>query len=524
MGTILKKLNFRRMIFATLLYIVAVAIVIISINVSILNNDTNRTLDRVDNVKTLVTSNPSTDLPSNVSLIGKNTHNSDTAKIADGAAYSRVLHGENLTITSPIFDNGQITKYVVLTETRTSTTVINSLLAIAALGFYFAVAIYTLRREHRNFIFSENTVAKIKNIERSPLTQSYLISDGDDKITMALNHLGERIQSEILSQDEKKENLYEFIEFFQFPMFIYNEKGSIRRTNAFFKNEFSDTKNLDVFSPYADFMTFLVDKMLNPTIQEKVFYFDNINAYYQVRITPIIDMESRFLVSMMDVTRYRRTLDAHNDFIANVSHELKTPLASIKGFAELLQHSGLELEEQQKFAQIIEQESQRLIDLVQDTLSLTKQNVKIERKNISLSNLTQHILESLEPQISEKQLQVSANITSVDLRTNENMIHRIFKNLIENALKYTPNRGKIFISLHKSDGKVTFSVADNGPGLTDLQKSRIFDRFYRVDESRSKVAGTGLGLAIVEKNVRELGGKIDLVSVPNKGTTFTVIL
>ncbi len=104
------------------------------------------------------------------------------------------------------------------------------------------------------------------------------------------------------------------------------------------------------------------------------------------------------------------------------------------------------------------------------------------------------------------------------------MVHSIFENLIENAIKYTGENGKIFVSLHTERNKIIFSVADNGHGLTEIQKSRIFDRFYRVDESRSEVPGTGLGLAIVEKNVQELQGHIDVVSILGKGTTFTVYL
>jgi len=112
----------------------------------------------------------------------------------------------------------------------------------------------------------------------------------------------------------------------------------------------------------------------------------------------------------------------------------------------------------------------------------------------------------------------------VQLKTNEAMIYSIFENLIENAIKYTPERGQIFISLQSEKGQIVFSVSDNGPGLTEIQKERIFDRFYRVDESRSEVKGTGLGLAIVEKNVQELHGTIDVVSILGKGTTFTVKL
>ena len=128
------------------------------------------------------------------------------------------------------------------------------------------------------------------------------------------------------------------------------------------------------------------------------------------------------------------------------------------------------------------------------------------------------------PQISEKMLHVKTQIDKVQLKTNEAMIYSIFENLIENAIKYTPERGQIFISLQSEKGQLVFSVSDNGPGLTEIQKERIFDRFYRVDESRSEVKGTGLGLAIVEKNVQELHGTIDVVSILGKGTTFTVKL
>ena len=96
--------------------------------------------------------------------------------------------------------------------------------------------------------------------------------------------------------------------------------------------------------------------------------------------------------------------------------------------------------------------------------------------------------------------------------------------LIENAIKYTPAQGQIFVSLHHEQDKIIFSVTDNGPGLSEIQKERIFDRFYRADESRAEVSGTGLGLAIVEKNVQELHGTIDVVSILGKGTTFTVNL
>ena len=230
------------------------------------------------------------------------------------------------------------------------------------------------------------------------------------------------------------------------------------------------------------------------------------------------------MVTMMDVSSYRRTVDAHNAFIANVSHELKTPLTSIKGFAELLETDSISSSGTKNFASIINKESSRLMNLVQDTLLLTKQNHRIDKKKINLTALIQNILQSSGPQINEKSLHLESQIEEITFKTNEPMVHSIFENLIENAIKYTPANGQIFVSLHLEQNKVIFSVTDNGPGLSEIQKERIFDRFYRVDESRAEVSGTGLGLAIVEKNVQELHGTIDVVSILGKGTTFTVNL
>ncbi|PCS00972.1 histidine kinase [Lactococcus fujiensis JCM 16395] len=445
-------------------------------------------------------------------------------KIAEGAPYSRQLSSGSIILTSPIYEDGQIKGYLKVTQDRTQTFFINSLIIFFALLIYLTFGVITVERSRRNYVFTQNIIAKIKNIERSPLTQSYLIGDDTDRISVALNHLGETIQRQLLSHAEKKENLYEFIEFFSFPIFVYNGKGSIRKTNAVFKNDFSDTQNLDIFSPYAEFLRFLVDKMLHPDIQEKVFYFEQLSAYYQVRITPLPELDNRFIVTMMDITRYQKTLEAHNTFIANVSHELKTPLTSIKGFAELLENDNLSKEERQNFAAIINKETNRLMNLVHDTLLLTKQNHRVEKKKLDAALLIQGILNFSMPQIQERQLQLETQIEPVKIKTNEPMIHSIFENLIENAIKYTQEGGKIFVSLTSVKGRLIFSVTDNGHGLTEIQKERIFDRFYRADESRSQVPGTGLGLAIVQKNVTDLGGKVDVVSVIGKGTTFTVKL
>lgn len=520
----MKKFKIKNIIIITIVYAAVLSALLLLVNRHLLNNDITRALDTSNQVQLFLEKHPNVPLPSSYRLLDADLKNEETKKIADGAPYSRQLKDGQIIVTAPIYQNGQIKSYLSVSQDLTQTIFIDSSIIFFFLIIYLAVGFITIERQRKAALFSQNIIAKIKNIERSPLTQSYLISDDTDQISVALNGLGENIQSQILSHSEKKENLYEFIEFFSFPIFVYNGRGSIRRTNAAFKNDFSDTKNLDIFSPYAEFLQFLVDKMLHPDIQEKTFYFEPISAYYQVRITPLPELDNRFIVTMMDITRYKKTLDAHNTFIANVSHELKTPLTSIKGFAELLENEKLTAEEMHHFASIITKETTRLMDLVHDTLLLTKQNHRIEKKKTDLSLLIQSILDRSLPQIREKEMTLHSELKPLSLKTNAPMVHSIFENLIENAIKYTPEHGSIFVSLTKENSKIIFSVTDNGHGLTEIQKERIFDRFYRADESRSEVPGTGLGLAIVKKNVSDLGGYVDVISVLGKGTTFTITL
>jgi Osmosensitive K+ channel histidine kinase len=231
------------------------------------------------------------------------------------------------------------------------------------------------------------------------------------------------------------------------------------------------------------------------------------------------------MVTMIDVTAYKVTMRAHNDFIANVSHDLKTPLAAISGFADILVNDSDKLPSEQVkgFAKHIVKETKRLSSLVTDTLEMTRQPIHLKKKKLNLTALTQDVLENFKLAIQEKSLQVTHQFDDITVKSNDKHLYAVLKNLIENAINYTPAGGKIYICVTKIAGKATFSISDNGPGLTEIEKSRIFERFYRADQTRD-ADGTGLGLAIVKKNLNELGGQIDVVSVVGKGTTFTVTL
>ena len=521
----LLKANWKRLTVTTVFYIVVTALVVIIINAHMLNLDTNRVLTNVTNVQQTLEKNPHATFPTALATLPADSHSTAARTINDGASYARALTDNSVTVTIPNIENGKLVSYLSLTDSRTSTTFTLFLIVFMAFLLWLSSVVSLLRRSSDFENFSQRIVAKVHNIERSPLTQSYLMAKNDDRITAALNHLGETIQRQEISDRTARENLYEFIEFFQIPIFVYDTKGAIHRANAAFQNEFSENAaGIDIFSPYVEFLTFLVDKMVQPDLQDKTFYFEPINAYYQVQFNPLVHIDNRFLVVMNDVTRFQLMAIAHNDFIANVSHEFKTPLTSIRGFADIIETQEISKKETKKFAKTIRKEADRLTALVSDTLLLTKQNVKVTKQKVDVREMITDILESFEPLIAEKSVQVIEQLTDCELRTDKTMLHAIFKNLIENAIHYTPEAGQVRISLLSENRKVTFRVTNTGSGLTEIQKERIFERFYRTDEAAdSNKKGTGLGLAIVQKNIQTLGAELTLDSSPDAETTFTVV-
>ncbi|MDR0199117.1 MAG: HAMP domain-containing histidine kinase [Streptococcaceae bacterium] len=511
--------NWKAIVGITVLYVLLGFLVAFLITNNILDSDTNRALNRAN----AVSLSPSA-IGSDIAILPGTTNSAAAKTLRSGAAYAREIKANNLVVTIAVHTNGEISRFIQVTDTRTPTGFTMGVIAFMA-SLLYAITIYgLLRRALRMRDYRAMLVAKVRNIERSPLTQNYIITKNDDQVTTAINHLGEAIQQQIISNSETKQNLYEFIEFFQFPIFVYDGKGSIHRANAAFQNEFGEQPSIDIFSPYPDFLSFLVEKMVRPDIQNKTFYFEAMASYYEVHFNPLVHINNRYLVSMNDVSQYQQIVTAHNDFIANVSHEFKTPLVSIRGFAELLSEAPELKKASKRQAKLIQQESERLMALVSDTLLLTQQNPRIVHQSVSLSNLTASILENFSGQIKEKSLKVSSNLTDITIKSDETKIHAIFKNLIENALIYTPEKGQISVSLVPAANHVQFSVTDNGPGLSELERQRIFERFYRTETGDVNPQGTGLGLAIVQKNVQDLGGHIEVRSKEGEGTSFIVSL
>jgi two-component system phosphate regulon sensor histidine kinase PhoR len=272
----------------------------------------------------------------------------------------------------------------------------------------------------------------------------------------------------------------------------------------------------------------------NDSIEDEI-RFEN-NRIYKLFIRPMyseVETEKVLGVLLMfeDVTEVRHLERMRQDFVANVSHELKTPLTSIKGFAETLKNGAMENPSmREKFINIIDVEAARIIALTKDLLSLSEieaQNANMEENKIFVAEIVREAVEILEMSAKEKPVNVNLDIEAdlPELKGDPNWFKQITVNLIDNAIKYTPENGDIKVDVRKDDKHLILEIVDTGIGISEEHIDRIFERFYRADKARSRNAGgTGLGLSIVKHIVIAFNGKIDVQSELGKGTKFIVSL
>ncbi len=231
------------------------------------------------------------------------------------------------------------------------------------------------------------------------------------------------------------------------------------------------------------------------------------------------------------ISELHRLETVRRDFVANVSHEIKTPLTSIKGYVETLLDGAIDdPEHRRRFLEKIERNSERLTNLVLDLLSLAKIEAVEDSLPLQPTDWTPIITSVVsrnEDTIQKKHLKVALNLPSTPILAvgEKEAMMQVLDNLLTNAVKYTPDGGKVSVTLTSEDGWVKLSVEDTGIGIPHEHLDRIFERFYRVDKARSReLGGTGLGLSIVKHLVTAMSGDIDVHSALGKGSCFTIML
>lgn len=215
------------------------------------------------------------------------------------------------------------------------------------------------------------------------------------------------------------------------------------------------------------------------------------------------------------------------DFISNVSHEIKTPLAIIQNYAKALENKDLDEEHKEKYLKSLQQGCNRLVNLVTNILKLNKlenQKLSLDIKKFNLSESIINQILQYESLIDKKEITLECNIEEdIYIKSEESYLEIIWSNLLSNAIKFTDIKGSIYISLNSINDEITFKIKDTGCGIDNETGKHIFDKFYQGDTSHSK-EGNGLGLALVKKVVDILGGEINVSSEKNIGTTFIVKL
>lgn len=217
------------------------------------------------------------------------------------------------------------------------------------------------------------------------------------------------------------------------------------------------------------------------------------------------------------------------EFISNVSHELQSPLTSIRGFAHVLQSDDLSASDRQHYLRIIETESMRLSRLTDNLLklaSLEASQVKFEPKAYRLDKQLINLILANEPQWSRKNIEMDVALEEISITADEDLLSQVWINLLHNSIKFTPDGGQICVSLRQEAYTVLFKIEDTGIGISDEDRAHIFERFYKADKSRTRTdaGGSGLGLSITQKIVEMHHGVITVESLPDAGTTFHISL
>jgi two-component system phosphate regulon sensor histidine kinase PhoR len=270
-------------------------------------------------------------------------------------------------------------------------------------------------------------------------------------------------------------------------------------------------------------------------VEGDIILHDGGGRFLHARGTTLRDAEGQkvgAVVVLTDVTSLRRLEDVRRDFVANVSHELKTPITSIKGFVETLIDGAIhDPEDAERFLAIIAKQADRLSAIIEDLMTLARIEQEAEKNQVPLRQcrilgVLEEAVRDCQPKIAEKNISIKLDCRDdVSATINPQLLEQAIVNLLDNAIKYSDPEGVIEIDVKQANAGTTISVRDYGCGIAKEHLPRLFERFYRVDKARSReLGGTGLGLAIVKHIAQAHGGSITVESSPGAGSSFFIHL
>lgn len=414
---------------------------------------------------------------------------------------------------------------------------------LIALVYFIITDSVILFYYHKRQLLSKDIQSVTENLRRvrknkeiaslilAPDDELYGLVEQTNKISMDINEL----RDDVRLRERRFKGLVGHL---PIGVMLLNSQGDVLMHNQAMASLLDVNISNDIHPFIEDIKTYSLSRMIEHTLRKnknhhrEVQLVGNSQKYVDANVIRLIhsqeDFDQQVLVILYDLTESRQFEQVQVDFVNNVSHELKTPVTSIEGFSEtLLNGAKDDPKKLDHFLDIIHSESVRLSELIQDILSLSK--VKKENEKTDMINLKEdigHILDHQELAIKKHNLTVKQEYTgNSEVTVNKEKVNLIFRNLIKNAISYNKENGEIDIEVHHDEieNRIKFIIKDTGIGISETDQSRVFERFYRVDRSRSlETGGTGLGLAIVKETLDTLDGDIRVESHMGLGTKFIV--
>jgi two-component system phosphate regulon sensor histidine kinase PhoR len=367
----------------------------------------------------------------------------------------------------------------------------------------------------------------------------YLGSAGEfDEIAESLNAMSRELQNSIAANEEERKRLTVILKSVPDVLLILDANGAIRLASSASRKYFGgvELRGKQVFEVIRNpFFLSLMEEArsrLSPGVGELRLDHPE-EKYFSARISPLSYQEnelSGFVVILHDITQLKKLEQTRKDFVANISHEIKTPITAIKGFAETLLEGALhDAEHAERFLTIIKSNSERINTLVDDLMTISKIElgaVRLEKAPVDLSDAAEQVLTLLRSKAEEKGLFLKTDFPAehVKITADRDKLIQVLTNLVDNSVKFT-EKGGVTIGLRIAGDVPRLFVEDTGIGIAEKHLPRLGERFYRVDAARSrKMGGTGLGLAIVKHLVKAHGWEMQIESAQEKGTKVTIIM
>ena len=453
-----------------------------------------------------------------------------------GAFFVHILNQPNVFINSTTnLTTQELNETINAQIHQTKILILGTILVFSCIVFVIGIFVSeVIVKPINNMINNAQKIASGENIELIKVKKNRRKKKKKTEIDSITNIIGlmtGEMKQKLNNVNRQKREIEAILLHMNDGVLAFDEKGNIMHINPAAKQML----NIDKENKFDE-----IFKRYNVNINmEAIMYLDNwseqkinigektINVFF-ASYKDENDLSSGIIAVIQDITEHVKLDNMRKEFVADVSHELKTPITSIIGYADTLQDGEYDRETQQKFLSVISSEGRRMADLVSDLLTLSRYDTNKMQREITefdLGELTKKCQEKLEIEIEKKDQHVECYVTAdvPPIKADKNGIERVILNVLSNAVKYTQEQGsiKIYVGFVYNDAYI--KVIDNGIGIPKEDLSRIFERFYRVDKARSReMGGTGLGLSIAKEIIEQNKGSIDIKSEYGKGTEVII--